>query len=260
MRAAPQPPPEPAARRFEPLSDLTPALSVDEPERARPERSHAAAPCAPRPATARPAELAPITSVEQLAGPGRVIELSGRLGAGKRSTLVAMLAACQRRGEPCAVLELQPGTLYPPDLARSGLDLDALIVVQIPRPAPRSAPAGPLDPLALMVRAAELLLACGGFGLLALELGALASTRGAGAWLARLAGLARQRQACVVLMSASEPQAPSLGPLVGARVEPRLVEHGPGRYQLALSVLRNKLGAPCSLEPRVYWAPWELED
>ena len=87
---------------------------------------------------------------------GSVVELSGAGGCAHTSFAVSLLIHYQRRGEPVAWVQPQRGALYPPDLAQAGIDLESLLVVQIP--SDRSVATS-------TARACELLLRSGAFGL-----------------------------------------------------------------------------------------------
>src|SRR5690606_7179751 len=97
-----------------------------------------------------------------LAAPGKLIEVSGGAAGARLTTGVALVRQAQLEGETTAWIQPVGGPLFPPDLADSGVDLDALIVVHIP------ADRGPAG----IARAAELLLRSGGYGLCVLDLSA----------------------------------------------------------------------------------------
>ena len=70
----------------------------------------------------------------QLAAPGRLIEISGVGASARYTTAVAQVRQAQLEGETTAWIQPAGGPLYPPDLADSGVDLDALITpVHLPR-------------------------------------------------------------------------------------------------------------------------------
>jgi recombination protein RecA len=145
----------------------------------------------------------------------------------------------QALDEPVAWIEPEDGSLFPPDLADAGIDLDALIVIRVPRAA------GPRG----LARAAELLLRSGAFGLVVVDLEAQ-RPRGE-AWLGRLSALCREHDSRVVMLSEQADERPSLGAMVGLRVSPRRERRGPGRFLIAHRVLRDKAGGgPLRAEPR----------
>jgi recombination protein RecA len=111
----------------------------------------------------------------------------------------------QGAGEPAAWIAAGPSVAYPPDLAAWGIDLGALPLVQ----------AGSLG---RALRAADLLLRSGAFGLLVLD---EVGRGGAGLPLpvqTRLAGLALRHQAAVLFVTARDPGQASLGSLTSLRL------------------------------------------
>lgn len=198
---------------------------------------------------------------------GRIVELSSGADVAQASAVVSLLLALQARGEHVAWVAPRGAGLFPPDWARAGLDLDALLVVHVPDHDPSAAP-----------RAAELLLRTGVMGAVVLDLSnvrARASVRalepsspaidgarspvGRGsrrdnvlrgdAWLGRLFGLAREHGSRLVLLSPHDHAAPSLGPLVSMRLAVRhasdehgLVRDDEGRLSLTTEVLKDKTG------------------
>src|SRR5687768_13412852 len=75
---------------------------------------------------------------EQLTG--RLVELSGVGAVATLSAAIGLVIDAQVAGEPVAWIALPPATFYPPDLADSGVDLDALVVVRAPRRSRRRGP------------------------------------------------------------------------------------------------------------------------
>ena len=86
---------------------------------------------------------------------GHLSEIVGGPSSGRTALLHALLASATQRGEVTAVVDL-PDALDPPSLARAGVDLARVLWVR--PPSPQAA-----------VKCAELILAAGGFGLLALD-------------------------------------------------------------------------------------------
>ena len=183
----------------------------------------------------------------------RLVEVSAAQGRGCFTTAVSNLIAAQQRDEPTAWVQLElGGALYPPDLADSGIDLDALLVVQAPSPKAQ-------------LRSAELLVRSGAFGLLVLDLTYAGSYAGSTAsrdprslaakrapsrfhrvsdpaWQSRLAALAREHQSRILVISSKADEAPSLGPMVTLRLAPRWERSAPGELLLDQVVLKNKGG------------------
>lgn len=217
----------------------------------------------------RPGVVAPSSEPQvlgRLAAPGKLTEICGGAACARLTAAVALVRQAQLEGEPCAWIQPVLGPLFPPDLADSGVDLDALIVVHVPE---ARGPAG-------IARAAELLLRSGGYGLCVLDLSAPPPPRPqpdsedmpqkpcppgllrGGAWQARLAGLARAHGSRVVLLTRGGEQRDSLGPMVGLRVAPRRERRGPGVFAVRSAVLKHKGGAPCDPPAELRRGPWGL--
>ncbi|MGF1467591.1 MAG: hypothetical protein ACFCGT_15810 [Sandaracinaceae bacterium] len=170
------------------------------------------------------------------AGPGRglprrgLLELAGGPAAARTTAACALLLEAQRDGDLCAWIQPEGGALYPPDLAATGIDLEALLIVHVP---PSAGPGG-------LPRAAELTLRTGAFGVVVVDLSVAAPPRGE-AWLGRLASLAREREARCVLLGPEEAPS-SLGPLVPIRLRPLRRRVRPGRFAVTTDVLKDKGG------------------
>jgi recombination protein RecA len=91
-----------------------------------------------------------------------------------------------------------------------------------------------------VVRAAEVLLRSGAFGLVVIDL-AHGVPKGELSWQARLSGLLRRHDARAVVLTESEREQPSLGPLVSMRIEPHWREVGK-RVVIEQTLLKSKLG------------------
>lgn len=201
--------------------------------------------------------------------PGRLLELScsaeGQPGA-RTTTAVALLRHAQLQGETTVWVQPAGGTLFPPDLADSGIDLDALVVVHVPPEGPpstrESPPRGACVPTWVsphrLCKAAELLLRSGAFGMVVLDFCHGAPPPGTEAWQGRLLGLARQHHSLLVMLTEKPTTADSLGALVGLRIEPCRHREGPGRFAIEHQVIKNKSGAPLHVAHDHVRGPWGL--
>ena len=148
---------------------------------------------------------APALSRDQLAG--RVVELSALGASTALSTMALVLRDVQASGDPAAWIGPSSSSFFPPDLAARGIDLRALVVVRT----------SPLAGAAPRLRAAERLLRSGGFGLVIIDGGrdfALPlATQG------RLAGLAQQHDAILLLLTEKSVDATSAGAMVSLRLD-----------------------------------------
>lgn len=180
----------------------------------------------------------PEQSFSALLPSGRLVEIVGAEGlAARTTTALAVIARAQTAGEPAAWVQLEDGGLFPPDVAESGVDLDALIVVHVPI---ASGAVG-------LARAAELLLRSNGFGVVVVDL--TAGVPPGDAWPGRLAGLARQHDMRLVVLTDKGARRGSVGPLVAVRVEAARRRVGVGRWDVDAHVLRNKSGTPLESLP-----------
>ncbi|HTJ46649.1 MAG TPA: recombinase A [Kofleriaceae bacterium] len=159
---------------------------------------------------------------------GRLIELSAQ-GAGATTTAAMKLVrGAQEEGEPVAWIALPRGSFYPPDVADSGIDLDALVIVR----------AGDGT---VAARAAEKLLRSGAFGLIVIDLGADADVPMA--HQGRLVTLAQQHDAAVVFLTEKSAEASSLGSLISLRLEAMRVREA-SRFACAVRALKDKRRGP----------------
>ena len=158
---------------------------------------------------------------------GRLVELSARGASATLTTAIDLVLEAQRASEPVAWIMLVASSFYPPDVAETGVDLAALVVVRA------------CDSTAA-ARAAERLLRSGAFGLVVLDLG--------GADLAmslqgRLVTLAQTHDAAVVCLTEKSADTPSLGSLVSLRAEALRVR-GRGEFDLRVRALKDKRRGP----------------
>ena len=180
--------------------------------------------------------------------PGRLVELSGVGASARTTTAVSIVRAVQGEGDTAAWIQFRGGGLYPPDLHASGIDLDALIVVHVPRSAAAHA----------SLRAAELLLRSSAFGVVVIDLDEHTPCGPSAAWQGRLLGLARQHQSRVVFLTRRPDTSTSLGPLIGLRFSPQRRRTGPGAFEISPRLLKNKSGAPFEIEAECHRGPWGL--
>ncbi len=184
----------------------------------------------------------PLRSWRLAALAGRLAELSSREGAAGLTLAFSLVLDAQRAGEPVGWLTADESAFFPPDAARGGVDLDALVVVRLPA-------AGQL------LRAAEHLARSGAFGLLVLDLGEAA--RVPAPMQMRLLGLVREHESAVLFLTRKRRDAASLGSLVSLRAEARqepvarpepagdgACRTGVGDFTCTARVLKDKRGGP----------------
>ena len=202
----------------------------------------------------------------QLAEPGRLTEISGVGSSARHTTAVALVRQAQLEGETTVWVQHAGGPLYPPDLAESGVDLAALIVVHVPEDRGQVG----------LARAAELLLRSGAYGLCVVDLSGPEAACPSGhvpsdmsikpvrpprlkgsAWQARLAALARMHHSRVVVLTRAAVDRTSLGPMVGLRIAPRRERRAAGLFAVRPEILKHK-GAPVLAAPTLRRGPWGL--
>jgi recombination protein RecA len=96
---------------------------------------------------------------------GCLTEICGPASSGRTTLLLAALAAATRRGECCVVVDAGDA-LDPQSAAAAGVELERLLWVRCGESSPQKC-------LEQLLRATDLLLESGGFGLIALDLGDL---------------------------------------------------------------------------------------
>lgn len=162
---------------------------------------------------------------------GRLVEISGRGAAAALTSAFDLVLDAQAQGEPAAWIGLPASTFFPPDVADSGVDLAALVVIRA------------LDPM-MAARAAERLVRSGAFGLVVIDLGDI--DREAELSLAlqgRLAGLAQTHDAAVVCLTDKSEHAASLGSLVSLRAQALRGREGEG-FLVSVRALKDKRRGP----------------
>lgn len=165
---------------------------------------------------------------------GRLTEISAHGAAAATTAAIGLALETQRQGDPVAWVTLPHSIFYPPDVAESGIDLGALIVIRAPLA--RDA-----------ARAADRLVRSGGFGLVVLDLGKDAFLPDA--VQGRLVGLAQKHDTAVVCLTEKPPDAPSLGSMVSLRVaamrdKPSPGGGEPGPFRCRIEVHKDKRRGP----------------
>lgn len=233
---------------------------VENLRRALSEKARAQAP-AKEQAPPLPTQLSVVDAALQGGLPrGKLIELFG--GAGKMAFALLSLAAATQRGELCAFVDCEDA-LDVQSAARAGVVLERLLWVRtatdnaINTKTERSAETDAHNAL----KAVDLLLSAGGFGLIVLYAGRGSGARGwrsASVWPRLVQRCEKARAA--LLLAADEPLAGSFaaatlrcapGETVWERAPGgRLVLHG---QRAVIEVTRSRLGPPGESEPLPLW-------
>lgn len=176
-----------------------------------------------------PAEI-PSSSSSQLSLPtGRLIELVEGPSSASTTLAVSILLKAQIDGETAAWVEVAPGTLYPNDLADSGVDLASLIVVHVPKSAGAFA----------LLKSADWLLRSGGFGLVVVDLRQTPISNDATVWQGRLLALAREHRSQLVLLTNAHNAS---GSLVSLRLISARQRLRSGIFAVESHALKDKTG------------------
>ncbi|MDH4336107.1 MAG: DNA recombination/repair protein RecA [Candidatus Krumholzibacteria bacterium] len=160
---------------------------------------------------------------------GRMVEISSAQTSASLTAATRLILEAQERGEPAAWIASGSSCFYPPDVAASGVDLDALIVVRS-------------GDTARTARAADHLLRSGGFGVLILDLCEDARLRMS--VQSRLSGLANTHRSAVVCLTRKRADAPSIGSLVSIRGETSVARTEFDSFAWEINVIKDKRRGP----------------
>ena len=158
---------------------------------------------------------------------GRLVEMSGAAGTSSLTMVASVILEAQKRREPVAWISAQDSIFFPPDMAATGIDLDALPIVKVKK-------------AFQVARAADALLRSGSFALIVLDLGAQASMSLAAQ--TRLAGLARKYHTALIGITRKERRQQSLGSLVSLRGDCSRVRTGAHQFTCEVYILKDKRG------------------
>jgi recombination protein RecA len=190
----------------------------------------------------------PRFSLDELVG--RLVELSGEGASAALTIAFGLVLDAQASREPVAWVGSDESSFYPPDVAESGVDLAALVVVRL---ALASTSKPRCTALAI---AAERLLRSGAFGLVLLDLGRDAAL--SQPLQSRLLGLAQHHQTALVCLTEKASEAPSLGSLVSLRAQAQRRWLGRERFACELHVHKDKRRGPVWSEREVCRGPLGL--
>ena len=170
---------------------------------------------------------------------GRLVELSSSTAAATLTLAFTLIHEAQERGESVGWVTLADSFFYPPDVARGGIDLAALVVIRLAR-------------AENIARAGEKLLRSGGFGIVVLDLGAADIPM---PLQTRLTGLAHRHHTALICLTEKESGAFSLGSLVSLRAHAEKKRVEDNRFACALRVLKDKRRGPTWNYEELYAGP-----
>ena len=149
-------------------------------------------------------------------------------GPAMMTAAIHTLSEAQRKGEPVAWVARPDSIFFPPDAEQSGVDLEAVVVVRVPAEA--------------QVRAAELLVRSGGFGLVVVDLPE--AQRVPTPLLSRLLGLAQKHEAAVVFLTPKKADEGSIDSLISMRAWACSEREEKGRFLLTVRAIKDKRRSP----------------
>ena len=185
----------------------------------------------------RPAVVPTPWTFDEVAG--RLVEISGSTASAALTLTFTLIHEAQDRGEPVGWVTLADSFFYPPDAARGGTDLAALVVVR-------------LTHAESIARAGEKLLRSGGFGVIVLDLGAADIPM---PLQTRLTGLAHRHHTALICLTEKARAAFSLGSLVSLRAHAEKKRTADNRFACALRVLKDKRRGPTWHYEDLYTGP-----
>ena len=170
---------------------------------------------------------------------GRLVEISSSKAAAALTITFGLVREAQACGEPVGWVTSAESFFYPPDVARGGTDLSALVVVRLAK-------------VESISRAGEKLLRSGGFGVVVLDLGAGDIPM---PLQTRLTGLAHRHHTALVCLTEKSGAAFSLGSLVSLRAHAEKKRTADNRFACALRVLNDKRRGPTWHYEELYTGP-----
>lgn len=169
----------------------------------------------------------PLWSRTQLAG--RLCEISSVAGGALLTAAFRLVLDAQFEGEPVAWISTSSETFFAPDVVKNGVDLNALVVIRVPK-------------VQTVARAADHLLKSGAFGLIVMDLNSSPSIPIP--MQMRLAQQARIHEAAILFLTSKTRESASLGPMISLRgqITCRYLEFD--HFQYEIEILKDKLHGP----------------
>jgi recombination protein RecA len=165
-------------------------------------------------------------------------------GSGSPLTMAfALVLEAQLEGEPVCWITTLSSSFFPPDVIRSGIDLDALPVVRTGDS--RSA-----------ARVADKIIRSGAFGLVVVDISETERTDFVPSPLqSRLLGLVGKHETALLFLTRKQDEAPSIGPLISLRVRATRKRTAEDRFLCDMEVLKDKRRGPGWTHCEVRHAP-----
>jgi recombination protein RecA len=169
---------------------------------------------------------------------GILAEISEEVPSGAVSFAADIIAEAHARSEPVAWVAGTESIFFPPDLAKRGVDLSAVVVVR---------PGGETDTLT----AAEWLVGSGAMGLVIVDLGEHGNVSDAP--LGRILKLAEANRCAVVFLTRKRRHDPSLGSRISLRG--CITRHSAGAFSIVVHTVKDKRSNSSSPQTRQYHGP-----
>ncbi|HET6349130.1 MAG TPA: recombinase A [Candidatus Krumholzibacteria bacterium] len=160
---------------------------------------------------------------------GRMVELSSAAASATLTAATSLVLQCQQRGEPAAWILGGTSSFYPPDVAASGVDLAALVVVRA-------------ESTIRAARAADYLLRSGAFTLVIMDIVEDPALRMN--VQSRLSGLAHTHHSAVVCLTRKPTDAPSIGSLISLRGDTSVTRSGFDEFTWDIEIVKDKRRGP----------------
>lgn len=171
---------------------------------------------------------------------GRFAEISGNRAGAALTLVFRLVLDAQQRNEPVAWIGRRHSVFFPPDVAATGVDLEALAVIWAPQTIQAA-------------RAADHLLRSGALGLVVLDFGQQGQFPVA--IQTRLCGLAHKHDTALICITEKESRTPSLGSLVSLRAQTTRTARVGDRYRCEVRILKDKRRGPGWMHQEVYRGP-----
>ena len=169
----------------------------------------------------------PLWSRTQLAG--RLCEISSVAGGALLTAAFRLVLDAQFEGEPVAWISTCSDTFFAPDVVKNGVDLNALVVIQVPK-------------VQTVARAADHLLKSGAFGLIVMDLNSSPSIPIP--MQMRLAQQARIHETAILFLTSKTRESASLGPMISLRGQITCRYLEVDHFQYEIEILKDKLHGP----------------
>ena len=163
---------------------------------------------------------------------GRMAELSS-LGAGAALTMAfELVLEAQLSGEPVCWITMLESSFYPPDAARSGIDLASVPVIRVKNGSGAA-------------RAADKIIRSGAFGLVIVDLVEARDRAFVPTPLqSRLLGLAAKHNTALLFLTEKQNEAASIGPLISLRARASRTRTAEGRFTCDIEIIKDKRRGP----------------